>query len=158
MRVSNFHVGLGLVTVSGCLWFLACPPVDFSAAAWLAAVPMLAAIDRAPDYRRALVLGWWAGVVETGGGFYWLIDVMRRFADFPWVGAVAVFLLFCAARAIIFLLFTAAVCSVRKRVQAPMTILAPVGMVSSELLVPQLFPCGQWISQAWNPLVIRSAS
>ena len=57
MNVSNFYVGLGLVTLSGCLWFLACPPFDFAAAAWLAAVPMLAAIDRAPDYRRALLLG-----------------------------------------------------------------------------------------------------
>ena len=32
-----------------------------------------------------------------------------------------------------------------------MTLLAPIVMVSCELLVPQLFPCGQWISQAWNP-------
>ena len=30
-------------------------------------------------------------------------------------------------------------------------------MVSCELLVPQLFPCGQWISQAWHPLVIQIA-
>ena len=155
MRNLNFYGALGLSTLSGCLWFLAVTPFDFSFLAWFAAVPMLAAIEKAGSFRRALFLGWWAGVVETGGGFYWLIDVMRRFADFPWVGAVAVFLLFCAARAIIFLLFTAAVCSVRKRVQVPMTILAPIGMVSSELLVPQLFPCGQWISQAWNPLVIQ---
>src|ERR1700744_113619 len=155
MRNLNFYGALGLSTLSGCLWFLAVTPFDFSFLAWFAAVPMLAAIEKAGSFRRALFLGWWAGVVETGGGFYWLIDVMRRFADFPWVGAVAVFLLFCAARAIIFLLFTAAVCSVRKRAQVPMTILAPIGMVSSELLVPQLFPCGQWISQAWNPLVIQ---
>jgi apolipoprotein N-acyltransferase len=36
-----------------------------------------------------------------------------------------------------------------------MTLLGPVAMVSCELLVPQLFPAGQWISQAWNPLVIQ---
>jgi apolipoprotein N-acyltransferase len=155
MRNLNFYGALGLATLSGCLWFLSVTPFDFSILAWIAAVPMLLAIDKAGSYRRALFLGWWAGVVETGGGFYWLIDVMRRFADFPWLGAVAVFLLFCAARAIIFLLFTAAVCAIRKRVHVPMTILAPIGMVSSELLVPQLFPCGQWISQAWNPLVIQ---
>src|SRR6201992_3823472 len=102
MSASNRFVGFGLVTASGCLWFLACPPFDFSPLAWIAAVPMLIAVDRAPTWKSALFLGWWAGVVETGGGFYWLIEVMRRFADFPWVGAVAVFLLFCAARAIIF--------------------------------------------------------
>ncbi len=80
---------------------------------------------------------------------------MRRFADFPWIGAAAVFLLFCAARAIIFLLFTGAVLAIRKRIRVPMTLLAPIAMVSCELLVPQLFPAGQWISQAWNPLVIQ---
>ena len=83
MRASNFYLGFGLVTLSGCLWFLACTPFDLSALAWIAAVPMLLAIDRAPTLGRALFLGWWAGVVETAGGFYWLIEVMQRFAGFP---------------------------------------------------------------------------
>ena len=155
MRNLNFYGALGLSTLSGCLWFLAVTPFDLSALAWIAAVPMLAAIEGAGSYRRALFLGWWAGVIETAGGFYWLIDVMRRFADFPWIAAALVFLLFCATRAIIFLLFTAAVCAIRPRVRLPMTVLAPIVLVSCELLVPQLFPCGQWISQAWNPLVIQ---
>jgi apolipoprotein N-acyltransferase len=155
MRKPNFYGALALTTLSGCLWFLAVTPFDFSILAWFAAVPMLMAVDRTASFRRALFLGWFAGVVETAGGFYWLIDVMRRFADFPWIGAAAVFFLFCATRAIIFLLFTAVVCGVRRRLQVPMTLLAPIAMVSSELLVPQLFPCGQWISQAWNPLVIQ---
>jgi len=116
---------------------------------------MLLAVDRAPTFRQALFLGWWAGVVETGGGFYWLIDVMQRFADFPWWAAAPVFLLFCAARAIIFLLFTGIVYGIRQRRRVPMTALAPLCMVSCELVVPQLFPCGQWISQAWQPLVIQ---
>ncbi len=155
MRNLNFYGALALCTVSGCLWFLAVTPFDLSALAWIAAVPMFVAIERAAGIRRALFLGWWAGLVETAGGFYWLIDVMRRFADFPWVGAAAVFLLFCATRAIIFLLFTGAVLGIRRRIRVPMTLLAPIAMVSCELLVPQLFPCGQWISQAWNPLVIQ---
>ncbi len=155
MRVSNFYVGLGLVTISGCLWFLACAPFDLSAAAWIAAVPMLAAVDRAPDFRRALLLGWWAGVVETGGGFYWLIDVMQRFANFPWIAAALVFFAFCAARAVIFLLFTAIVYTLRRRLKVPMALIAPPAMAACELIVPQIFPCGQWISQAWHPLVIQ---
>jgi apolipoprotein N-acyltransferase len=151
----NFYGALALSTLSGCLWFLAVTPFDLSALAWIAAVPMFMAIERTPSYRRALFLGWWAGLMETAGGFYWLIDVMRRFADFPWIGAAAVFLLFCATRAIIFLFFTGAVLAIRKRIRIPLTLLGPIAMVSCELLVPQLFPCGQWISQAWNPLVIQ---
>jgi len=153
----NFYGAFGLVTASGCLWFLAVTPFDYSALAWIAAVPMLFAIDRTANFRRALLLGWWAGIVETAGGFYWLIDVMQRFADFPWWAAVLVFFLFCAARALIFLLFTAVVCAIRAKRRVPMTLLAPVGMVSCELVIPQLFPCGQWISQAWHPLVIQIA-
>ena len=153
----NFYGAFGLVTLSGCLWFLAVTPFDLSALAWIAAVPMLIAVDRAPTFKQVLFLGWWAGVVETGGGFYWLIDVMQRFADFPWIAAALVFLLFCAARALIFLLFTAILYGVRRRRRVPMTWIAPLAMVSGELLVPQLFPCGQWISQAWNPHVIQIA-
>jgi len=155
MRNLNFYAALGLSTLSGCLWFLAVTPFDLSGFAWIAAVPMFMAIERTASFRLALLLGSWAGLVETAGGYYWLIDVMRRFADFPWIGAAAVFLLFCASRAIIFLLFTGAVLAIRKRIRIPMTLLAPIAMVSCELLVPQLFPAGQWISQAWNPLVIQ---
>jgi len=165
MDASNRYIGFGLVTVSGCLWFLACTPFDWSALAWVAAIPMLFAIDRAPTLKWALVLGWWAGVVETAGGFYWLIDLMQRFADFPWLGAALVFLLFCATRALIFLLFTGIVCAMRRggtgRSRArdsrpvPMTLAAPLVMAICEFIVPQLFPCGQWITQAWHPLVIQ---
>jgi apolipoprotein N-acyltransferase len=155
MRYLNFYGALALSSASGCLWFLAVTPFDLSLLAWIAAIPMFMSIERTASFRRALFFGWWAGVVETAGGFYWLIDVMRRFADFPWIGATAVFLLFCATRASIFLLFTGAVVAIRRRMRVPMTLLAPIAMVSCELLVPQLFPCGQWISQAWNPHVIQ---
>jgi apolipoprotein N-acyltransferase len=123
--------------------------------AWVASVPLLLAIDRAPTLRWALVLGWWAGVVETGGGFYWLIDLMQRFGEFPWIGAFAVFLAFCATRALIFLIFTAIVCAIRLKGRVPMALLAPLAMAVGELVVPQVFPCGQWISQSWHPLVIQ---
>jgi apolipoprotein N-acyltransferase len=144
-----------LSTVSGCLWFLAVSPFDFSWLAWVAAIPMFAAIERADSMRRALFVGWWAGLVETAGGFYWLIDVMQRFAEFPWIAAAAIFFLFCAARALIFLLFTAVVRDMRRRHRLPMTLLGPMVMAACEFAVPQIFPCGQWISQAWNPHVIQ---
>jgi apolipoprotein N-acyltransferase len=154
MSASNRYVGFALATLSGCLWFLACPPFDVPGLAWIAAVPALLAIDRAPGIRTALFLGWWAGVVETAGGFYWLIDLTQRFVGFPWIAGAGVLLLFCAARAVIFLIFTTIVCTLRRRL-LPMALLAPLGMVVGELVVPQVFPCGQWISQAWHPLVIQ---
>jgi apolipoprotein N-acyltransferase len=157
MRNLNFLTAFALSTLSGCLWFLAVAPFDQAYLAWVASVPLLAALDKTPRLSRALFLGWWAGVIETGGGFYWLIDVMQRFADFPFIGAAPIFFAFCAARALIFLVFTAIVLGVRRHVKLPMTLLAPLAMVSGELLVPQIFPCGQWISQAWHPLIIQIA-
>jgi apolipoprotein N-acyltransferase len=157
MRVSNPYVGLGLVTLSGCLWFLACTPFDLAPAAWVAAVPMLAAIDRAPSVRWALLLGWWAGMVETAGGFYWLIGMMQRFTGAPWIVGVLVLIAFCATRALIFALFTAVVYALRRRCEISMAFIAAPAMAASEFLIPQIFPCGQWITQAWQPLVIQIA-
>src|SRR3982074_2614268 len=97
----NFYGAFGLATLSGCLWFLAVTPFDLSALAWVAALPMLLAVDRVPPFKHALILGWWAGVVETAGGFYWLIDMTQPFANFPCLAAALVLLLFCAARALI---------------------------------------------------------
>jgi apolipoprotein N-acyltransferase len=155
MKNLKFLPALGLCTLSGCLWFLAVTPFDQAYLGWVASVPMIVAIERTTSFRHALFLGWWAGVIETAGGFYWLIEVMQRFADFPWIGAAPIFLLFCAARGLIFLLFTVIVLAVRRRLKLPMALLAPLAMVSGELLIPQIFPCGQWISQAWHPLVIQ---
>src|ERR1700728_1911536 len=133
MRASNFCVGFGLVPLSGCLWFLACAPFDLAALAWIAAVPMLIAIDRAPTFRRALFLGWWAGVVETGGGFYWMIDLPHRFAGFPWIVAFLVFFVFGAARALFFFLFPPPPCGIRKSLRIPFALLGPPLMVACEL-------------------------
>jgi apolipoprotein N-acyltransferase len=157
MRRFHSYALFGLASLSGCLWFLACTPFDFSALAWIAAVPMLFAVERAGTLKGALFLGWWAGVVETAGGFYWLIDVMQRFGGFSWALAALGLLLFCATRAVIFLLFTGILYGVRRRLRVPMTLLGPIGLVSCELVIPQLFPCGQWITQAWHPLVIQIA-
>jgi hypothetical protein len=82
-------------------------------------------VDRARQLSPALFLGWWAGVVETAGGFYWLIDVMQRFADFPWIGAALVFCCF-ARRARSFSCCLPPQCSAFAQPQAvPMTLLAP---------------------------------
>src|ERR1700683_5529545 len=155
----RFHsYGLfGLASLRGCLWFLACTPFDYSGLAWIAAVPMLYAVERARSFKGALFIGWWAGFVETAGGFYWLFDVMQRFGGFSWWLAALGLMLFCATRAVIFLLFTGLLRGVRPRLNVPMTWLAPIALVGCELVVPQLFPCGQWITQAWHPLVIQIA-
>ncbi len=156
-RVRQTSLRWALATASGCLWFLACPPFDASWLAWVAAVPALLAIERAPSTRGALLLGFWAGAVESAGGFYWLIETLRRFADFPWVAGALVLLLFAAARGLIFLLAAWLLLRLRRGRRVPMTLAAPLTLVVGEWLVPQLFPSGQFISQAWHPILIQIA-
>ncbi len=108
--------------------------------------PMLLAIDRAPTLEQALLLGWWAGVVETAGGFYWLIDVMRRFAGISLVGRRRWYSCFSAPRArSFFLLFTAIVRRIRKRAPRAHDPARTARHGELRMLVPQIFPCGQWI-------------
>ncbi|MDP9066245.1 MAG: hypothetical protein M3O06_10320, partial [Pseudomonadota bacterium] len=75
-------------------------------------------------------------------------DVMQRFAGFAYIAAFLVFCLFCATRAVIFLMFAALVRAIGSR-RFGMALLAPITMAVSEFIVPQLFPSGQWITQAW---------
>jgi len=151
------RAALALATLSGCLWFLSCTPFDVSTLSWIAMVPLLYVVDRIGTRLRATLFSWWAGAVMVGGGYYWIIALLRRFAGLPLPGAFLVYVLFCAFQGSVFLLFGFFVGAIRRRSALPMTLLAPLAMVTSELLVPLLFPAHQGIMQAWHPLVIQIA-
>jgi len=120
-------------------------------------VPALFAIDRAATTRNAALLCWWAGTVVHGGGFYWLVELLRRFAGLPWWLCFLLYVLLAAYQGAVFLLFGWAVRTVRERSALPMVLIAPMVMVTCELLVPFLFPSPLAISQAWQPRVIQIA-
>ena len=72
MRNLNFYGALALSTLSGCLWFLAVTPFDFSFLAWIAAVPMLMAIERSGSFPQRAFLGlvgrsWWKRPADFTG-------------------------------------------------------------------------------------------
>jgi apolipoprotein N-acyltransferase len=156
-RSRAFPVSLALASLSGVLWFLACTPYDLSALGWIAAVPMFVAIDRAPTLRQALFVGWWAGIVENAGGFHWVVQVLERFASLPLIAALAIFAMFCAYQGLVLLLFTLATRLIRARREVPFALLAPLLIAVCEWLLPELFPYGRFITQAWHPLVIQVA-
>jgi len=147
--------GLALSTLSGCLWFLSCTPFDLFFLSWVAMVPALFVVDRAATRLRASLFCWWSGTVMVGGGFYWMIELLRRFANLPLLAAILLYGLFSAYQGSVFLLFGWIVRSIRSRTSYPMVLLAPLAMVTSELLVPLLFPSHLAIMQAWHPLVIQ---
>jgi apolipoprotein N-acyltransferase len=120
-------------------------------------VPALFVVDRASTRLRAALFCWWAGTVMVGGGFYWLIGLLRRFAGLPLPVAFLVYALFSAYQGSVFLLFGWLVRTIVHRSAWPMALLAPLAMVTSELLVPLLFPSHLAIMQAWHPMVIQIA-
>ncbi len=61
---------VGVAVLSGCLWFLSCADFDIWPLAWIAMVPGIWVIERAPTRRRTLLYGWLIGLVANVGGLY----------------------------------------------------------------------------------------
>ncbi len=149
--------GLALSTLSGFLWFLSCTPFDLSALSWIAMVPLFLVLDRARTRKAASLLSWWTGTVAIGGGYYWMIELLRRFADLSLPVALLLYLVFSAYQGSVFLLFGWIVRTIRRRTPLPMILLAPLAGSTAELVIPLLFPSHMAIVQAWHPMLIQIA-
>jgi apolipoprotein N-acyltransferase len=139
------------------LWFLACADFDIWPLAWFAMVPCLFAIERATTMRRAILFAWVTGIVANAGGFYWITNLLVRFAHLSWPVAIFAYALMCGYQALTFALFAWAARRIRERTTLPMTLVAPVVMVAFELVTPMLFPWYLAITQAWQLHVIQIA-
>lgn len=147
-------------SISGAMWFLAGADFDIWPLSYVAAVPLFWVIERAPTRRRALFLGWLAGLVTNMGGFYWIIHLLTRHAAMPWILGLVALLLLCAYQALVFLFFAAAVRRIRAvsahklGAPLPMVLVAPLCMVAFEILVPFIFPWYLAVTQAWvTPMI-----
>jgi len=84
----------------GVLGFLGYVGFDQYYLEWICLVPILWAISgQAPG--RAFFIGWIAGIVGHAGGFYWIVTMLRQFADAPWLLAAGGLLLLAAANGLI---------------------------------------------------------
>ncbi|MFH0900137.1 MAG: apolipoprotein N-acyltransferase [Pseudomonadota bacterium] len=153
-------------TLSGIACFLAGPDFDLWPLGWVMMVPALWAIERAASRRTALLCGLLVGVAANTGGFYWVVGLLERFAGLPWYAAIPLLLLLSAYQALVFVLFAWAVRSLRRQPNLPLTptpptmpmaVVAPLAMVTFELLLPFVFPWNLAITQAWLPHVIQIA-
>lgn len=159
----NPWVAVGVSILSGCLWFLACADFDIWPLAWVAMIPSMWVIENAPTRRRALFYGWITGLVANLGGFYWIANLLERFAHMPYIVGLLGLLLLAAYQATVFWLFAWAMRGIRRTsadklgAPLPMALVAPIVMVSFELLVPFMFPWFLAITQAWVVPVIQIA-
>lgn len=148
---------------AGIMWVLASADFDIWPLAYVAIIPTLWLIDRAPTRRRAIAYGWLSGLSCNAVGFYWITELLTRHAAMPWLLGVLALLLLSAYQALVFAFFAAAVRGVRDRSAEilgrplPMVLVAPAAMVAFEILVPFIFPWYLAISQAWVAPVIQIA-
>lgn len=151
---------LALCALSGTLLFLACADFDVWPLAWVGYLPLLVVlldVDGQPRVQRPFLYGFVTGLFANGGGFYWIVGLLRRFGDLPLAAALPIFLLLIGYQAITFGFFASILCRIRRHVDTPVTWLAPLVWVACELCVPYIFPWYLSITQAWNPTVIQIA-
>src|SRR5665647_1849050 len=82
--------------LSGILLFLSFPKFGLGFIAWIAFVPLFIALREIVSFRRALFLGWIAGLTACVGIIYWITYVVVNYGHLPlYLGVMIMLLLAC---------------------------------------------------------------
>jgi apolipoprotein N-acyltransferase len=123
----------------GVLAFLGYVGFDQFYLEWICLVPILWAISgQAPG--RAFLIGWLAGTVGHAGGFYWIVTMLRQFADAPWPIAAGGLLLLAAANGLVFAVWAWGTRCICRGTGWSVAWVAPVVWTAVEKFLPQVFP------------------
>src|SRR5215471_988171 len=144
-------IRFGLSLLSAVLLFLSVPTFGLWPLMWIALVPQLAVALDASTHKRAFLYGWLTGTVANGVAFSWMDGLLERFGHMPSIEALPIVLLLVGYQGLGFGLFSWGVRRLERRARLPLTLLAPLVMVTIELLMPQIFPYYLAISQAFVP-------
>ena len=150
-------VRFGLSILAAILLFLSAPTFDVWPLMWVALVPQLHVALTAATHKRAFLYGWLTGFIANTVAFAWMRGLLERFGHMPPIEAIPIMLLLTSYQGLEFAFFSWAVRRAQARLRLPLTLLAPLVMVTVELLTPQIFPFYLAISQAWVPTVIQIA-
>jgi apolipoprotein N-acyltransferase len=140
----------------GVLAFLGYVGFDQFYLEWICLVPVLWAISgQTPG--RAFLLGWVAGIVGHGGGFYWIVQMLQQFAGLPWPVAALGLLVLAAANGIVFAIWAWATRLICRDAGWDAAWVAPVVWTAAEMCWPELFPNDLGASQYKLSLVTQLA-
>jgi apolipoprotein N-acyltransferase len=123
----------------GILAFLGYAGFDQFYLAWICLVPILWAI-RGQSPARAFLMGWVAGIVGHGGGFYWIVYMFQQFAGLAWPLAALGLLLIAAANGIVFAAWAWATRLITRDTGWSVVLVSPVVWTALENFWPQIFP------------------
>jgi apolipoprotein N-acyltransferase len=150
-------VRLGLSLLSAVLLFSSVPTFGLWPLMWVALVPQMVVALAAPTPRRAFFWGWLTGFVANAVAFYWMDGLLERFGHMSPIEALPIVGLLVGYQGLAFAFFSWGVRRVRDRTGLPLTLLAPLVMVTIEMAMPQIFPYYLAISQAFVPVIIQIA-
>ncbi len=134
---------------------LCCPDYDLWWLGLVAWVPYFWAIEGATP-RQALRYGWLTGTLTVLWGFFWLTNLLTKFAGMPMVAAFPVTVLFSAWHGLIWGLAAYVIAKLRRR-GVSLLVVAPMAWVAMEAVLPNLFPIYMALGWCWQPLWIQSA-
>ncbi len=121
---------------SGGALVLSSPPMQLVPMVFVSAWLLCEAV-RGARPGRAFFLGWLAAFVAQCAGFVWTIELLVRFAHLPAVFAFALYLLQCAAQALV---WGVAALGASWATPLPRWLRLPIALVVAEMVVPSLFP------------------
>ncbi len=123
----------------GILTFLGYAGFDQFYLEWICLVPILWAISKQSP-ARAFIIGWVAGIIGYGGGFYWIITMFQQFAGLPWPPALLGLLLIAAANGIVFAVWAGATRFITRGTGWNIIWVSPVVWTALEKFWPEIFP------------------
>ncbi|QXE85860.1 apolipoprotein N-acyltransferase [Geomonas nitrogeniifigens] len=135
----KFLLPWGAAVASGVLMFLGYAGFDQFYLEWFFLVPLLWAL-RGQRPARAFWLGWLAGIVGHGGGFYWIIQMFQQFAGAPFIAGVFGLLLLAAANGIVLAAWAWGTRLLTRDRQWYVLWVAPVLWTAIEKFWPEVFP------------------
>ncbi|MEM9458519.1 MAG: apolipoprotein N-acyltransferase [Myxococcota bacterium] len=134
---------------------LCCPDYDLWWLGLVAWVPYFWAIEGLRP-RQAMRYGWLTGTLTVLWGFFWMTNLLTKFAGLPMVGAFPIAVLFSAWHGLIWGLAAYVIAWLRQR-GVSLLIVAPMAWVAAEAVLPNLFPIYMALGWCWQPLWIQTA-
>jgi len=148
---------LGLAGLAAVGMVLACPTVSIWWLGFFAWIPMFAAIDGTSP-RASLFYGWVTGCITVFWGFFWLTELLTRFAEFPMSVAAVVAFLFASYHGLLWGLAAWITTRLAKLTpECPLWVTAPLAWVAIEGTLPNIFPIHMALAWSWQPLWIQTA-
>lgn len=153
--VASKKHAIALSILGGVLLFLGFAGFDIWPCAVIAQAPVLLAI-RGRTPKQAFWLGWLAGTIGIGGGFYWIASMLKTFSGFSLPVCVLFASLLWFAQGLQFALFFVGVARADQR-GWPRLLSIPLVFAALEFIFPGLFPWYYANSLHNVPLLIQTA-